>query len=65
MDNIYRCRKLAAAKRVAVTKNVTISYINKEDDRTKSTARKTKWRRSLGKRGDGHDPNGMLQNFIT
>ena len=40
VDNIYRCDKLAAAKRVAVTKNVTISYVNKEDDRTKSTARK-------------------------
>ncbi|CAH3016330.1 unnamed protein product, partial [Porites evermanni] len=25
VDNIYRCDKLAAAKRVAVTKNVTIS----------------------------------------
>ena len=61
VDNLYRCDKLAAAKRVAVMGNITINYSNKQDDeRREIAARKRKWRRSQGKRGDDHDPEGRL-----
>ncbi len=61
LDNLYRCDKLAAAKRVAVTSNVTINYSIRQDEARKETAaRKRKWRRSLGKRGDADNPEGGL-----
>lgn len=46
---------------MAVLSNVTINYANKQDDsRQENASRKRKWRRSLGKRGDDHNPEGML-----
>ena len=61
LDNIYRCDKLAAAKRLAVLSNVTISYASKqEDSRQERAARKRKWRRSLGKLGNDHNAEGRL-----
>ncbi|KAL9977901.1 hypothetical protein ACROYT_G015364 [Oculina patagonica] len=59
LDNLYRCDKLAAAKRVAVMSNITINYSIRQDNARKETAaRKRKWRRSLGKRGDADNPKG-------
>ena len=61
LDNIYRCDKLAAAKRLAVLSNVTISYTSKqEDSRQERAARKRKWR-SFGKLGDDHNAEGRLE----
>ena len=54
--------KLAAAKRLAVLSNVTISYASKqEDSRQERAARKRKWRRSFGKLGDDHNAEGRLE----
>lgn len=62
LDNIYRCDKLAAAKRLAILSNVMISYASKqEDSRQGRAARKRKWRRSLGKLGDDHNAGGRLE----
>lgn len=38
IDNIYRCDRLAAGKRVAVLSNVTINYANKQDDSRQENA---------------------------
>ena len=63
LDNLYLCDKLVAAKRVAVLSNFTINYNSRQDeDRNQSTAMKRKWRRSLGNRGNDHNPEGRLYN---
>lgn len=66
LDNLYRCDKLAAAKRVAVLSNVTINYNGKQDEnRRESSARKRKWRRSQGNRGNDHDSEGVVVINMT